>query len=521
MKNKYFFRLIKSGKKQDVDLESSENTQENTKDILAITRCSNETARTYLPYEIAQEKCALPLGIIEFSGRKLLTLGVGTDSTAASEKELRFICGMDVKIIPFSKEVLSKAIFIAYHNNEDLLAANAEKLKTLSLVKANCDDRQPVKKINSETNDFLEVLITYAIAKRASDIHLLPQQDGLFVTLRVNGELRSHEKPVCSLEVYKTIVNRIKIMAGLDTTKKEALHDGVFWFDINISRVSIRVSIIPTIHGEKTVLRIHSTKELIKLEDLGLDPQTYKFIENSVEQCRGIILCAGATGSGKSTTLYAILERISRMNKNIVTIEDPVEIHLPFAAQTSVKPDKGLGYAETLKSTLRQDPDCIMIGELRDSASSMMAFDAALTGHLVLASIHAGCVDDVFKRILSLGVKKQTFFETCKLILYQELVPALCEYCKKGDIQNSTTSGKSLFRSFGCSACDFTGFSGRKLVCESFFLSKKLFSEKNICNISSLRGQFQQENYASIKDNAARLIEQGYIEMSSKDFYSY
>lgn len=475
----------------------------------SLIRCSTDEARKVLPPECAERLSVLPLGIITLNNKRFLSAAAGNCS-AEVEKELRFICGMEVKLIPVTRSVAEKAVFLAYQGSDSALEKSSQRLKQRGKYSFREEkNRLGIRNSTGEANRFLEALLAYAIGKKASDIHFLPYPDGLFLKLRVNGELRTHDAAICSLPVYEQVVGCIKILAGLDHTRRDVVHDGAIQFSLPEATIDIRVSIMPTVHGEKIVLRLHGTEQLLELESLSLDDRTAEFIGRSIDAMQGIILCAGPTSSGKSTTLYAMLQKIAAMNKSIITIEDPVEIKLPFASQTNINEKKGVRYFDALKAALRQDPDCIMIGELRDAESTALAFQAALTGHLVLASIHAGLPNEVFKRITSFGVDSLTFAQTCRLIICQKLAPALCQACKVYDLTASRNYGITSYKGVGCSTCDYCGYSGRVPLTESVYFDKAVITQ-SVGNLD-FHSLYMPQDYVTFEDNIHRLLKDGKI----------
>ncbi len=488
-------------------------------DVHALIRCTSEEAKAYIPVTLAQKLSVLPLAVIEMHNRKILTVAA-YELSVELKQSLKFACDIEIKLIKLHKSVIRKAILLAYHGSEEVLIQNMQRLNNIPTK--DIEQRNTTilfladsQKNNSdcEVNNFLKTILTYAIAKKASDIHFLPCADGMRIKLRIDGELRTHENSVCSLEIYKRIISRIKTLSNLDITKNEITHDGSINYNLDDSNISIRVSIMPTIHGEKAVLRLHGIKDLIKLEHLGLDTKTLQMIKNVTNEMKGLLICTGATGSGKSTTLYAILDSISNLNKSIVTVEDPVEIKLDFASQTSINTKKGIGYNESLKSALRQDPDCIMIGELRDSESLQIAFQAALTGHLVITTLHAGSVIEALQRLYSLGCDKTLIAHTCKLIIHQNLHPKLCAHCKIIDLNASNRLEATVYKAVGCSKCDYSGYNERTVACETLLVdenTKQAIIE--LQNFSEFNKTFNPDNYISMQENIQYLFESGIIE---------
>ncbi|RIL11796.1 MAG: hypothetical protein DCC75_01630, partial [Proteobacteria bacterium] len=321
---------------------------------------------------------------------------------------------------------------------------------------------------------FLASLIEYSIAQGASDLHLLPRHDGSHVKIRVNGELLSRSEPIGSLELHKYLVNRIKVLCSMDITARCKPQEGSFSVPAQEFCCSVRVSLMPTVQGEKAVLRFMGNSKLLSLEQLGFDTETLARLRETADSGEGAIVFVGATGSGKSTSMYALLKKLASSNLSLVSVEDPVELYLPEISQTSVDERAGLDYPTCLRSVLRQDPDVIMLGEIRDEVSAKMAFQAALTGHLLMTTVHARDVREAFLRVFGLGVDAVSLSQSLKMVIAQRLVPKLCERCKVVDLQESNILDFECYKPVGCVICDYTGFSGQALVCESLVLTPDL-----------------------------------------------
>jgi type IV pilus assembly protein PilB len=338
----------------------------------------------------------------------------------------------------------------------------------------------------------LDLVMIQAIRDRASDIHFEPDEKNLRVRLRIDGFL--YESLTLPKPIQPAITSRIKILAEMDIAETRLPQDGNFNVKMEKRGFEIRVSTFPTIYGENVVLRIlDQTSPLFKLDDLGFSGETLEQFKQLIRKTSGIILVTGPTGSGKTTTLYALLNMINSEDKNIITVEDPVEYRLPLIRQTQVNPKAGITFATGLRSILRQDPDIIMIGEVRDLETSEIAMQAALTGHLVLSTLHTNDAPEAISRLMDIGVEPYLISSCVIGVLAQRLVRTICPDCKssyqintKGssDLGNDVPKSKgplTLCRGQGCKNCKQSGYRGRTGIFELLLVNeeiKKLISER-------------------------------------------
>lgn len=311
----------------------------------------------------------------------------------------------------------------------------------------------------------LNSLLFEAVKERASDIHIEPYEKVIEVRFRVDGVLHNVLSPPKGIQ--EALVSRVKIMAGLDIAEKRLPHDGKIRLLVAGKDIYVRVSIIPTSHGERVVLRILDSKaDVIALDRLGLSPAQVRVMESLLARNSGVILVTGPTGSGKTTTIYSALNRINSSNRNIITIEDPVEYQLKGAGQIHVNPKIGLTFATGLRSILRQDPDVIMVGEIRDRETAEIAVQASLTGHLVLSTLHTNDTSSAFIRLVDMGIEPYLVASSVTAILAQRLVRVLCGNCKEeyapvDETALFRTAPERLWKAPGCGACLNTGYRGR------------------------------------------------------------
>ena len=325
-------------------------------------------------------------------------------------------------------------------------------------------------------NNFLQ----RAILKSASDLHIEPFEHYVRIRYRIDGQL--HEMTRTKKETLNPITTRIKIMSGLNIAERRQPQDGRMSKNINGQQVDLRVSILPTIYGEKTVIRfIYRTGEHLELEELGFHPDDFKKIKELLKNPHGIILVTGPTGSGKSTTLAAASRMLNKDNVNIITVEDPVENMIEGVNQIAINTKIGLNFANCLRSILRQDPDIIMVGEMRDSETSSIAIRAAITGHLVLSTLHTNDAVSSIARLTDMGTEPFMVGAALKGVVSQRLVRRICLHCRQKHRVSGTEElifkikeGTEVYQPRGCSACSQTGYKGRLAVHEVLVLDSIL-----------------------------------------------
>ncbi|MDE6872410.1 MAG: GspE/PulE family protein [Bacteroidales bacterium] len=329
-------------------------------------------------------------------------------------------------------------------------------------------------------NNLIEEIIYEAYGLRASDIHIEPCENRCRVRFRIDGHLL--ERHIIPKNDYPGVVNRIKIMSSLDISEKRLPQDGRIMYSNGAVKFDIRVSVLPSIYGEKIVLRLLSGDGFrLSLEELGFEQKQYDDYIASISSPHGLILISGPTGSGKTTTLYATLERLNRGDNNILTIEDPVEYTLDGVNQVQLKEDIGLTFPVALRTFLRQDPDIIMLGEIRDEATAEMAVRSSLTGHLLLSTLHTNSAWGCIARLTDMGIHPYLLSETLIACVAQRLVRVLCPHCRRPvSVPSDILRGLGLDLEYdyngsvGCPLCHYTGYYGRKAVYEVIRMNRKL-----------------------------------------------
>jgi len=429
-----------------------------------------------------------------------------------------------IKSLLASEEDVLNAISNYYELGEydDII----EKLGTEIVFKEE-EEEEDSKKLEAISKEapiiqLVNMLIVQGVKDRASDIHIEPNENGILVRFRIDGML--YDIRTLPNKIKSAIISRIKILAKMDIAERRLPQDGRFQVKFGTREVDLRVSSIPTVLGEKVVLRLlDKSKGLIKLEQLGFTPEQLEEFRSIIFRSYGIILLTGPTGSGKTTTLYAALNEVNSKDKNIITVEDPVEYKLNRINQIQIKPKINLTFANTLRSILRQDPDIMMVGEIRDTETAQIAVQAALTGHLVLSTLHTNDAPSAITRLIDMDVEAFLISSSVIGVIAQRLVRVICEKCKEEYTpeknvlnglnikSNSNSDGKiKLYRGTGCSICKNTGYYGRTSIYEHIILDeeiKSLIISKASSNI--IRDTAIKKGMKTLKDSGMEKALQG------------
>jgi len=330
---------------------------------------------------------------------------------------------------------------------------------------------------------FVNLLITQAIQDRASDIHIEPAEHDLRIRYRIDGVL--HEMQRASKSIQNGVISRLKIMADIDIAERRKPQDGRLSVNHQGRKIDLRVATLPTVWGEKVVMRVlDNTTAAMDLEDLGIRPNNYANYERSFTKPYGMILVTGPTGSGKSTTLYATLNQISRPEVNVITVEDPVEYRIPGINQVQVNVKAGLTFAAALRSILRADPDVVLLGEIRDQETAQIAIEAALTGHLVLSTLHTNDAPSAITRLIEMDIEPFLVGSAIDCVVAQRLARRLCTKCREEYEATPQEIARfdpaytgpmpTLYRAVGCSACSNTGYRGRLALHEIMTVTEEI-----------------------------------------------
>lgn len=471
-----------------------------------------------LPPQIIRKYQVLPL-----SRRKnILTLAMADPFNQQAIDDVRMVTNLDVAPVVASPRDLDTAIrqYLAFRMDPDMqnivnelkldVKANARRPKELQNIKID-EDAPVIRMVNS--------ILAQAVQGRCSDVHIEPQANDLRVRFRVDGELYE----VLSLPQFSqaAVISRIKISANMDIAEKRVPQDGRFRMEVDGREVDFRVSTLPTAWGEKAVLRIlDRNNALTKIEQLGLSPQNREYLIALSKRPHGLLLVTGPTGSGKTTTLYSVLGEINSVDKNIVTLEDPIEYTLPGINQVQTNQRAGLTFAGGLRSILRQDPDVIMVGEIRDKETAQLAIRAALTGHLVLSTLHTNSAAGTIARLKDMGVEDFLLAGSLSGVVSQRLVRQLCPNCKqKYTLAEETAvklgipeeSGHDFYRPCGCNICRQLGYQSRLALHEILAAGYKIrelinHGENSEDEIEALA---RQEGMITLREDGLQKARQG------------
>ena len=408
------------------------------------------------------------------------------------QEELELILGDSVQLVEADEEELKRHLLICYPSKKQTT--------------------RRLDEIDGDYSNFLPNLIREAGTLKSSDIHIEIYEEQCRIRFRVDGKLNQRYR--FNQEKYPALINRIKIQAHLDIAEKRLPQDGRIIYKDDHTDTDIRVSVLPTLYGEKVVLRLLN-KDIgnVSLNDLGFTPEQFAQYLKAIQKPHGIVLISGPTGSGKTTTLYASLKLLNHENVNILTIEDPVEYTLEGINQVQVKEDIGLTFAAALRTFLRQDPDIIMLGEIRDHESAQMAIRAALTGHLVFSTIHTNSAYGTITRLLDMDIPPYLVAGTLNLSMAQRLVRLLCPRCKQEEDFPSGLLPPGIkfpagiqkhYIPHGCESCFYTGYAGRKAIYELIPVDGEIAEQIKNNNLRN-----DSVHYQRLKDSALSLFREG------------
>ncbi|MDQ4005849.1 MAG: Flp pilus assembly complex ATPase component TadA, partial [Actinomycetota bacterium] len=430
--------------------------------------------------QVARRYRALPIGFDD--GR--LVVAMSDPANVFALDDIRTITGMDVKPVVATAADIENAVRKYGHFDQSVeeiaseaSAASEDTPKDLAEIGAAVEDAPIVKLVN--------MLINQAVSERASDIHIEPAERDIRIRYRIDGVL--HEVMRSPKNIQAGLISRLKVMADMNIAERRVPQDGRVGLVVAGKPIDLRMASLPTVYGEKVVMRIlDKTSVLIKLEDLGFSDHAYKKYEEGFRKPYGTILVTGPTGSGKSTTLYATLNIINSADRNILTVEDPVEYRLPGVNQMQVNNKAGLTFASALRSMLRADPDVILIGEIRDRETALIAMEAALTGHLVLSTLHTNDAASAITRLSEMDVEPFLVASAVDCVVAQRLGRKLCDNCKEpyeptdaeldaaGFPEDSWSEIDVLYRAQGCTRCSKTGFKGRMGLYEIMLMTEDI-----------------------------------------------
>ena len=436
-----------------------------------------------LPPDYIRKHLVLPMRLED----KTLVLGMADPNNVFLLDEVKRRVRRDVRVVVCTGADINRIVELMTTGQTDVKVEEIIKDMAeddIQLVQQAKDDVADLEKLGNESPviRFVNYLIFDAIRQGASDIHIEPKEKGLKIRYRIDGILFEAMNPPHGM--HAAIVSRLKIMANLDIAERRLPQDGRIRAVVHDRHVDLRVSTLPTAHGEKTVIRILDDRSInVALEELGFSDDTYTIWKHQIDGPHGILLVTGPTGSGKTTTLYASLRQMDGNKLNISTVEDPIEYHLAQANQVQVHEKIGMSFAAALRSLLRQDPDVVMLGEIRDAETARIAVQASLTGHLVLSTLHTNDAPSSITRLINIGVEPYLISAAVNAILAQRLVRRICQHCKEqftpsdemrefltlqGFQSDTTWKGK------GCDRCRRTGYAGRLGIYELLVMDDSL-----------------------------------------------
>jgi type IV pilus assembly protein PilB len=437
------------------------------------------TAASLVPQSLAKRYTALPIAFEE----ETLIVAMSDPGNVFAVDDIRTLTGRDIRIVVSTRTDIADAIERVSRVDAEVgdlaatAAAEEAESDEISALKESVDEAPIVKLVN--------LLITQAVNDRASDIHIEPQERDVRIRYRIDGVL--HEVMRSPKSIQNGVLSRLKIMADIDIAERRIPQDGRVGLVVGGKAIDLRVATMPTVYGEKAVIRIlDKSHALLNLSDLGFSEHNMERFERSFRKPYGMILVTGPTGSGKSTTLYATLNILNDVDRNIITVEDPVEYRLGGVNQVQMNPKAGLTFASALRSILRSDPDIVLIGEIRDAETAQIATQAALTGHLVLSTLHTNDAPSAVTRLTEMGIEPFLVSSAVDAVLAQRLVRVLCEKCKEyyqptADALKEARiplmpdgSIPRLYRPIGCNACGNTGYRGRMAVHEVMVMSEEI-----------------------------------------------
>lgn len=448
------------------------------------------TSLVLVPEPVARRYTVLPFAYVKDTNT--LSLAMGDPSNLEAIEFLRQKSG--AVIIPFGADAKKIIKVIDEVYRQDLGKEVSAAVKETQVSQVRTIEQQQLSQIIKEAPiaRIVSTVLEYAIKSRASDIHLEPREQGMRVRYRIDGIL--HERLSLPAGVHDSLISRIKILSGMKIDEHRIPQDGRFNFKIGSDEVDLRVSSLPTVYGEKIELRLlRKSGGVPTLPELGLRGTTLKNLETAMLRPHGIIIVCGPTGSGKTTTLYSVLSKINTTKINILTLEDPIEYQIEGVNQVQVNPAVGLTFASGLRSFLRQDPNVILVGEIRDRETTDLAIQAALTGHLIFSTLHTSNAAGSLPRLLDLGAETFLLASTLTAVIGQRICRRICNDCKEtyapvatvaenikhvlGKLMPDTKAGKEelvLYRGKGCSNCNNTGYLGRMGIFETLSVSEKI-----------------------------------------------
>ena len=503
--------LIKLGKVSDDDIISFYEEQLGIPYVELSNYLVDEKIIKFIPEDLARRFRVVPL----HKTGETLTLAMEDPLNVIALDDLKLKTGLTIEPVVASETDIKQAIN-QYYGTGGSIEEVIKTIKTDTVSTMEREEDLSLEKLHDMAEEapiikLVNLIIMQNLRDGASDIHLEPENDFLRVSSRIDGVM--HDALRVPKNLQAAVLSRIKIMSEMNIAVKRIPQDGRFQINLEGSQIDVRVSSFPTVYGENIVLRLLDTGSiLLGLEQLGLTPENLEEFRSLIAKPHGIILVTGPTGSGKTTTLYAALNTINTSEKNIITLEDPVEYQLKGVRQSQVNPKVGMTFANGLRSILRQDPDIVMVGEIRDKETAEIAIQAALTGHLVFSTLHTNDAPGALTRLIDMGVEPFLISSAVIGILAQRLVRTICTSCKQESKPPSKflhdlgihekKNGGALWKGEGCNMCKHTGYRGRIGIFELMVMTDRL-KELVLTRTSSsvIRKAAQEEGMKTLKED--------------------
>lgn len=426
---------------------------------------------------LAKKHSALPVRL----EKNILTVAMADPLDIIAKDDMRIITGLEIDVVISPAADILRAINRFYDASERAERA-VEEYRIQAGFQEEAVEEEDADVTNAPMVRLVNTIISQAVRAKASDIHIEPFEKMVRIRHRVDGELREVMTP--EKHTHAGIVTRIKIMGKMNISEKRIPQDGRVETTIEGIPIDMRLSVLPTVYGEKVVIRLLDRSSLVvRKEDLGFTPHNLERLEKILKVPEGIVLVTGPTGSGKTTTLYSVLKEMNQINKNIITVEDPVEYRIEGINQVQVNNKAGLTFANGLRSILRQDPDIVMVGEIRDVETAEIAVRAAITGHVVLSTIHTNDTVSTISRLVDMGIENYLVASAVVGIVAQRLVKRICPKCKtvyeasdseKRILRVDANDALTLHKGTGCNACNHSGYSGRTAIHEVLVIDRDI-----------------------------------------------
>ena len=502
--------LVKQGAVSDRDIALTLSKQLGIP-LISLKRVKIEPKLLSLvPENIARRNLLIPVELKD--GR--LIVAMADPLNVLVQDELRLLTGYDIDVVVAPASEIKQAIehYYGMRGRAESLAREREEMEETGEREEAIPPEEEAPIIG-----LVNSMISQAVGERASDIHIEPHEDEIVIRFRVDGVLR----PVMTFpkSLHSLLTTRIKVMAGMNIAEKRLPQDGRILTSVDGRDLDLRVSTLPTVYGEKVVMRILDRSDiLIGLEKLGLLEDSLEKIKRLISTPYGLILVTGPTGSGKTTTLYSMLKELNSTERNIVTVEDPVEYQLEGVNQVQVNEKAGLTFSSILRSVLRQDPDIIMVGEIRDTETAEIAIRSALTGHLVLSTLHTNDAPSAIARLIDMGVEPYLVASSVIGVIAQRLARRVCEHCKEKKVVSESDiwskegiePGTVYYAGKGCEECGYTGYRGRIGIFEIMIMSEEIQRlTVDHAPASQIRERAIKEGMITLREDGIRKIKGG------------